>query len=132
MPGTDTRIRAFLDELAQRWRSVALLRYGVRLGLALGAVWAVAFGVWFWAARVSLAREALLVAAVAAVTAALCGLGWLRRPRPPADAALARFVEERVPALEDRLVTAAQFLAGTVPRTGASKALDASTLVRNA
>ncbi len=42
MPGTEIRIRAFLDGLAARWRRLAWLRYGARVGLILGAIWAVA------------------------------------------------------------------------------------------
>ena len=74
MPGTEARIRAFLAEIAGRWRRLAWLRFGARTGVVLGALWAVAIAVWLAGARASLAREAWLVAAVASLTAIACGL----------------------------------------------------------
>src|SRR6187551_2645020 len=125
MPGTEIRIRAFLDGLAARWRRLAWLRYGARVGLILGGIWAVAIVIWAAGARASLAREAWLVAAVAALTAVVCTLGWRRRPVAPQGVVLARLAEERIPALEDRLVTAAGIADG---HTEASPAIRTALL----
>ncbi len=129
MPGTEIRIRAFLDGLAARWRRLAWLRYGARVGLILGAIWAVAIAIWLAGARASLAREAWLVAAVAALTAIVCALAWRRRPLAPRGVVLARLAEERIPALEDRLVTAAGIVDG---HTDASPAIRTALLADTA
>jgi hypothetical protein len=129
MPGTEARIRTFLTDLAGRWRRLAWLRFGARVGLILGATWAIAIAVWFAGARRSLASEAWLVASVAVLSAMVCALAWLRRPRPPGDAVLARLAEERIPALEDRLVTAAGIVDG---ETDASPAIRAALLADTA
>src|SRR5580765_536422 len=129
MPGTEIRIRAFLDGLAARWRRLAWLRYGARVGLILGAIWAVAIVIWVAAARASLAREAWLVAAVAALTAIVCALAWRGRPLAPRGVVLARLAEEWIPALEDRLVTAAGIVDG---QTDASPAIRTALLADTA
>jgi hypothetical protein len=129
MPGPDARIRAFLADLGARWRRLAWLRYGARVGLILGAIWAVAIAVWLVGARASLAREAWLVAAVAVLTAVVCTLAWRRQPMAPAGVVLARLAEERVPALDDCLVTAAGIVDGD---TEASPAIRSALLADTA
>lgn len=129
MQGTDARVRAFLGDLSARWRRLAWLRYGVRAGLILAAIWALAIVAWVAVARASLVREAWLVAAVAAVTAIVVALAWRRRPMPPDGVVLARLAEERIPALEDRLVTAAGIVEGT---TAASPAIRSALLADTA
>jgi hypothetical protein len=131
MPGTEARIRTFLSALAERWRRLAWLRFGARAGLMLGGIWAVAIAIWFLAARASLAREAWLVASVVALTAGVAVLAWRRRPQPPADVVLARLAEERIPTLEDRLVTAAGIVRGDTETSPAIRiALLADTAAR--
>ena len=94
-----------LHAVRRRWRIVASLR-AIRRALLLAAVVLFAAAVAEW--LVQPGDAALLVLGAAAVIgiAAACVLSaWPLRARP-ADRQIARFVEERVPGLDDTLITA--------------------------
>ena len=101
-------IQRFLRRVRARFRALSAFDAAWRASLAISAVIAVALTTWTLASFGS--RSPALLAALAAVVfvCAVAGLVWGLLPlrHAPSDAQLARFVEERVPALDDRLVTA--------------------------
>ena len=101
-------IRRFLQRVRARLRALSALDAAARAALALSAVVAVALVVWSLASLGG--RSPIALAGLAGVVLALAAwaLVWGLRPlrRAPTDAQLARFIEEQVPALDDRLVTA--------------------------
>jgi hypothetical protein len=113
-------IRRFLQRVRARCRTVSVLDATMRAALATSAVVAVALAGWSLvtlgsrspAVLASLAGAVLLLVALAVVW----GLKPLRGA--PTDAQLARLVEERVPALDDRLATALDAVAVALKRGG--------------
>ena len=107
----DRLLRDGLERLRRRWF--------VAVSSRVVAWWALATLAMVGAAAAMLAltgaRGGALAAGVAAVAAlsvaALGVLGWPWRHRPP-DRHVARYAEERVPELEERLVSAAGLLGG--------------------
>jgi hypothetical protein len=104
-PDSYQPIRELLERVRARWRTIQMLQATARAGLAASAVLIVALFVAQWAARSLLALAAL------AATSLLLGLGavaWAFAPlrHRPSNARLARFIEEHVSSLDDRLVTA--------------------------
>ena len=101
-------IGRFLQRVRARLRALSALDAAARVALALSAVVAVALTVWSLASlggRSPIALTSLLgVVLVLAAVALAWGLLPLRGA--PTDAQVARFIEERVPALDDRLATA--------------------------
>ena len=101
-------IGRFLRRVRARLRALSALDAAMRAGLALCAVIAVALAVWSLASIGS--RPPMALAALGGVVLALgvAALVWGLLPLRggPTDAQLARFVEEQVPALDDRLATA--------------------------
>ena len=101
-------IRRFLRRVRARLRALSALDAAMRAGLAMSAVIAVALAVWSLASLGS--RPPWALAALGGVVLALgvVALAWGLLPLRggPTDAQLARFVEEHVPALDDRLATA--------------------------
>ena len=106
-------IRRLLGRVRSRYRAVALCRAIVRAALSASAV----VGLSLAAASVaSLAvRSPLALAGVAAVAVLLAGAAvvWAMLPlrQHPSDLRVARLVEERVPALDDRLASAVDVVA---------------------
>jgi hypothetical protein len=101
-------IRRLLDHVRARYRALTMCRAVVRAALAASAVIGLSLAA---ASLAALATEAPWVIAgiggvalVTAVTAVAWGLMPIRRI--PSDIRIARFIEERVPSLDDRLVTA--------------------------
>src|SRR5262245_59355015 len=101
-------IRELIDRVRTRWRTRRVLHALVRACLAVAA----ALISWFVAAQVvgasQLAALAAITLAVLALVAVGAGVVWAMLPlrRVPSDRQLARYIEERSPSLEDRLVTA--------------------------
>jgi hypothetical protein len=112
---SETSVRLFLDRLARRWRLLARLRSFTRAGLGLVAVWLAALVAGWLVGRASLTSEALVIGIAILATVAVLVVAWMARPRPATTTALARLAEERVPALEDRVATAADVLDGHRP-----------------
>ena len=102
-------IRELLDRVRARWRALRAFQATVRAGLAASAVLIVALlvvrGVAQWAGRPPLV---LAILAAAALLLAVGAVAWAFAPlrHRPSDARVARFIEERAPALDDRLVSA--------------------------
>jgi hypothetical protein len=102
-------IRELLDRVRARWQALRAFQAAVRAALTASAVLIVALlvvrGVEQWAGR-----PALVLAILAAVTLLLAvgAVAWAFAPlrHRPSDARVARFIEERAPALDDRLVSA--------------------------
>ncbi len=110
-------IRRFLQRVRARLRALSALDAAARAALALSAVVAVALAVWSLASlggRSPIALASLLgVVLVLAASALVWGLLPLRGA--PTDAQLARFIEEQVPALDDRLATAVDIVRRETP-----------------
>jgi DNA repair exonuclease SbcCD ATPase subunit len=98
-------IRLLIGRVRARWRAEHMCHAMVRVALYGVA----AVGVMLVAATWILDAPRLLtaIAAVAAL-AIVAAIVWFGAPlgRPPTDSQVARFIEERAPELEDRLVTA--------------------------
>ncbi|HZR23700.1 MAG TPA: DUF4175 family protein [Vicinamibacterales bacterium] len=100
-------IRRLIDRVRARWR--ALCAYHAFVRAALGVV--AALGAMLVAARwISASPILLAVITLAALVASAAVLAWALLPlgRRPSDAQIARFIEEREPDLDDRLVTAVE------------------------
>src|SRR5204862_6955228 len=104
----------------------------VRAALVASAVIGVALLLSRWTTG---APAALVVLAADALLAMLGVIGWAAAPlrRAPGDAQVARFIEERSPALDDRLVTAVDVAGGrsaTPPALAGPLVADAATRAR--
>ena len=112
-------IRDLLDRVRARWHALRAFQAAVRAGLAASAVLIAALmllrGVAQWAGRPPLVPAILAAAALLLVVWALA---WAFAPlrHRPSDARVARFIEERVPALDDRLVSAVDVINGPPER----------------
>src|SRR5437870_12015792 len=99
-------IRRLIDTVRRRWLRLRAFRATVRAAL----VAAVLLGVTLVAVRWMAGHPGVLAgSAVAALAAAIGAAAWSLAPllrRRPSDARVARFIEERAPELEDRLVSA--------------------------
>ncbi|HMJ86212.1 MAG TPA: DUF4175 family protein [Vicinamibacterales bacterium] len=98
-------VRELIDRVRKRWRAQRLFEATVRGALAASA----AVGVALVAARWSTGAPGLLAFVVAVallLAAAALGRAFWPLRRSPGDIQVARFIEERAPALEDRLVSA--------------------------
>lgn len=110
-------IRELLDRVRRRWRTLHALQAVVRSGLALAGVLGAAIVAAQWFDRSPTALALLgLVAVVLAAMALAWGLTPLRRT--PGDAQVARFIEERAPALDDRLASAVDVATADRSRSG--------------
>ena len=101
----DSDIRELLARVRGRWRALHVFQATVRAALAAAG----AVGVGLFAMSLSAGVPTVFAAlAVTSALLALAGLAWGLLPlrAVPSDAQVARFIEERVPALDDRLVTA--------------------------
>src|SRR5438309_5081343 len=100
-----TEITQLLDRVRGRWRAQRLFEATVRGALAAAAV----IGVAAFAARWSVGAPLLLVVTIGAAlllaAVALARALWPLR-QAPGDLQVARFIEERAPSLDDRLVSA--------------------------
>ena len=98
-------VRELIDRVRTRWRAQRLFEATVRGALAGSA----AIGVALVAARWSAGAPALLAFVIGTsllLAAVALGRAFWPLRRSPGDIQVARFIEERAPALEDRLVSA--------------------------
>jgi hypothetical protein len=101
-------IRELLHRVRSRWKTRSILLAAVRASLAASAVLAVALivahgGRWAGSSPIVLAAAGFLALGLV-VAAIVWGIAPLRHM--PSDVRLARFIEERTPSLDDRLVSA--------------------------
>src|SRR4051812_49442734 len=99
------QIRELIVRVRRRWRTLQALQAMVRAALAASVVIGVLTVVTRWtpAAPVALTMIALLAALLL-----IGGIAWSALPlrAVPDDRQVARFIEEREPSLDDRLVSA--------------------------
>ncbi|PYR37287.1 MAG: hypothetical protein DMF90_07370 [Acidobacteria bacterium] len=107
-------VQELLERTRARWRRLVWLRTMCRAALAAALVLAcvAVAGSWLTRAPALLAGLGLL-GVVLMVTAVLWGF-WPAREHPT-DARLARFIEERVPDLDERVVSAVHLVSGDLP-----------------
>src|SRR5262245_30356651 len=104
-------IRDVIARVRARWRTLHAFRAIVRAALLTTAVLAVAL----LASRWTTGLPAALVVLAAVTIVAVAGVVfWALMPigRSPTDLQVARFIEERTPTLDDRLVTAVDVAEG--------------------
>jgi len=101
-------IRRLLDNVRARYRAVAVCRALVRGALLASAVIGLSLAAASVASVVAKSPLALAVIAALALVSAAGAVVWALLPlrERPSDLRVARFVEERVPSLDDRLATA--------------------------
>src|SRR3982751_6317857 len=101
-------IRRLLARVRARYRAVELCRAIVRMALSVSAVVGLAVAAQTLALQAVRSPIALIAVAVLALVFAGAAAVWAAIPlrRHHHDLHIARFVEERVPSLDDRLVTA--------------------------
>jgi hypothetical protein len=98
-------IHRLIDRVRRRWRAQRLFEATVRGALAGAAVLGVALVAIRWSAGAPLVLAVIVGAAFLLAAAAFARALWPLR-RSPGDTQVARFIEERAPSLEDRLVSA--------------------------
>ncbi len=98
-------IRGLIERVRARWRALSALHAAVRAALAAAAALGLGLIVARWAEN---APRTFALIALVAVILALAALVWALLPlrRVPSDLQVARFIEERAPSLDDRLVSA--------------------------
>lgn len=98
-------IRALLAQVRARWRTLTLLRGVLRAALAATLVLGLLFALTHWTTR---APGALAVLGGVALAAVIAGVVWgfWSAHQAPSDRQIARFIEEQVPSLDERLVSA--------------------------
>jgi len=103
----DEAIRRLLDSVRSRYRALEVSRAVVRGALSVSAVVVLALGAHALAVATAQSPLVMILVAAFAVLAATSAVVWSVRPlrARPGDRHIARFVEEHVPALDDRLVT---------------------------
>jgi hypothetical protein len=106
-----------LAEVRSRWETLVTLRLGATVAAEIAGVW---FAAWMIVRALRLGGGPLAtVAGLALAISIAAGVAAIVRRRPlPADRALARYIEEQCPALEDRLATAVE-VAGETPHVDA-------------
>src|SRR4030088_3518621 len=114
-------IHRFLKRVRARYRALSIFGAAVRAALAMSALFAVALACWSIAPLGG--RSPLVLASLAAVVLVLIAGAFVWGLMPlrnrPSDLQLARFIEERVPALDDRLATAGDGVS-SAPHPGSS------------
>lgn len=98
-------IQELLNRVRARWRRVVLLEITTRAALAGTAVVGLALVASRWLSHAPVALALLAVAACIAGLAAVVWAAWPSR-HIPTDRSVARYIEERAPALDERLVSA--------------------------
>ncbi|HTH89950.1 hypothetical protein, partial [Mycobacterium sp.] len=106
------QIEAFLDALGRRWRRLASLRLVTRVSLGLAIVWGMAALGWLLVGRGTMLAETVLVACAVLASGVIGFVAWRRWPSMPGRLALARFAEDHVGGLDDRLVTVVDAIHG--------------------
>jgi hypothetical protein len=108
------RARQLLDEVRERLAALARRRFVATGGAGAAAIWLAAWVLQRFAPAAAPAVVIAVALAVGATAVLILYLLWSRR-RLPDDPALARFVEESCPSLEDRLVTAVEAMRNPGP-----------------
>jgi hypothetical protein len=105
-------IRELIDRVRARWRALCALQAASRGALLAAAILGAAVIAAPWTVG---APVVLMAVAAAAVLAAAGVLTWCLAPlrRVPAAGKVARYIEERTPSLDDRLVTAVEVAQST-------------------
>ena len=100
-------IRHVLQRVRRRWRTLCVLQASARAALAASGVLAAALIAAHWIDR---APMALALAGGTALLSIAIATIWIALPlrHAPDDGRVARFIEERAPALDDRLVSAVE------------------------
>src|SRR5262245_62189465 len=104
-------IRELIDRVRRRWRTQQAFEAIARASLAAIVVVAVALIAALWTSG---KPGALATIGIAAVVLTLAAIVWGLLPlrRVPGDRQVARFIEERSPELDDRLVSAVDVATG--------------------
>ncbi|MBS1817405.1 MAG: hypothetical protein JSU08_05730 [Acidobacteria bacterium] len=121
-------IQELLNRVRARWRRLVLLDVTTRAALACGAVIAAAWLLSHGLAHAPVALAMLALAAVLAVLGAIVWAAWPAR-HVPSERSVARYIEEREPSLDERLVSAVDV--ATV-RTDDQRPALAAAMVRDA
>jgi hypothetical protein len=100
-----TSIQELLDSVRRRWRRLMLLEVTTRAAGAGALAVLGAFVIALWTSHSSAALAATAAAGLLAGVAAVIWAIWPVR-HVPSDRAVARFIEERDPSLDERLVSA--------------------------
>src|SRR5882762_976530 len=122
-------IRELIDRVRGRWRALCALQALLRGVLIAAFIIAVAVVAARWTIG---APVVLMVMAAAALVLAVGALTWCMAPlrRVPRDSKVARYIEERAPALDDRLVTAVDVAEHTQHSPAFAEAMLADTARR--
>ena len=98
-------IQELLDRVRARWRRLVLLDVTTRAATAGVVIVGLALVLAHWMSR---APVALAVVGVSTLVAGLTAIAWAAWParHVPSDRKIARFIEEREPSLDERLVSA--------------------------
>src|SRR5262245_57943656 len=107
-------VRQLIDCVRARWRRLQACRAIVRAALAAVVVLAAALTAIVWAGGAPALLTGIVLVALG-LTIGVVAWGLLPMRVRPTDRQVARFIEERAPALEDRLVTAVDVAAGDRP-----------------
>ena len=109
MSGTHDTIESLLQRARARWQRLRLFRASTRTAVSVSAVLGAAFVAARFAGRSPIA---LSLVALTAIVAAIVVVAREALPlrRIPDDRHVARFIEERAPSLDDRLVSAVDVL----------------------
>ena len=124
-------IRHLLERVRSRYRALEVSRAVIRAALSVSAVVALALAIHKLAAIATQSLAVVVAVGAVALLAVAAAIVWAVRPLRTrhSDRHLARFVEERVPSLDDRLVTAVDLVASG---TRASAPLLADALLADA
>ncbi|MFQ5648648.1 MAG: DUF4175 family protein [bacterium] len=111
------RLKQRIDEVCRRWKKLILLKGGSQVLLATITVFVLAFALDSFV-QLDTALRLLLLLVMAVVFSVTAYLEVIRPLlRVPGEAQLARYLEEKHPHLEDRLVTAIELGAAGDPNT---------------
>ena len=105
---------ALLKRVRRRWQAARVLRVAAAAAAAAAAVLLLVLAADRWLLPADALMVALLAAALLLSGAAAVRVAWRLR-RLPDDGQVARFIEERCPALQDRLASAADVIRGGRP-----------------
>ena len=98
-------IQQLLDRVRARWRRLVLLDITTRAAVAGAGVIGTALALSYWTSRAPVALAVIGLLALVAGVVALTWAAWPAR-QVPSDRKVARFIEERDPSLDERLVSA--------------------------
>src|SRR5262249_49187464 len=125
-----TEIRELIDRVRARWRALSVLHAVMRGALFAAAVVGGAVIASRWTAGAPLLLVMLAAGASTIAVAALAICLWPLR-RAPQDAKVARFIEERAPSLDDRLVSAVDVAQGKSAAPALARAMIADAARRS-